>query len=57
MAPDIRGCVPKRDIPCFIAPHQRGKLPVQKLRTGTISFDQNNEGFDSLSDGSVLRQA
>jgi alcohol dehydrogenase len=50
------GCVPKRDIPCFIALYQRGKLPVQRLRSGYITFDQINEGFDRLSDGSVLRQ-
>ena len=50
------GCVPKRDIPRFIALYQRGKLPVQKLRTGTITFDDINYGFDRLSDGAVLRQ-
>jgi alcohol dehydrogenase len=49
-------CVPKRDIPRFIGLYRRGKLPVQKLRTGFITFDQINEGFDKLSDGSVLRQ-
>ena len=49
-------CVPKRDIPRFIALYQRGKLPVQKLRSGTITFDEINQGFDRLSDGSVLRQ-
>jgi alcohol dehydrogenase len=49
-------CVPKRDIPRFISLYQRGKLPVQKLRTGFIGFDEINEGFDRLSDGAVLRQ-
>jgi len=49
-------CVPKRDIPRFISLYQRGKLPVQKLRSGYITFDQINEGFDRLSDGVVLRQ-
>ena len=49
-------CVPKRDIPRFIALYQRGKLPVQRLRTGFISFDEINAGFDRLADGSVLRQ-
>jgi alcohol dehydrogenase len=49
-------CVPKRDIPRFIGLYQRGRLPVQKLRTGFIGFDQINEGFDRLADGSVLRQ-
>jgi len=49
-------CVPKRDIPRFIALYQRGKLPVQKLRSGFVTFDQINEGFDKLADGAVLRQ-
>ncbi|HVZ06452.1 zinc-dependent alcohol dehydrogenase family protein [Rhodopila sp.] len=49
-------CVPKRDIPRFIALYQRGRLPVQKLRSGFITFEQINEGFDRLSDGAVLRQ-
>ncbi len=49
-------CVPKRDIPRFIALYQRGRLPVQKLRSGFITFDQINEGFDKLADGMVLRQ-
>jgi alcohol dehydrogenase len=50
------GCVPKRDIPRFVALYQRGKLPVQKLRTGYIDFEEINESFDRPSDGSVLRQ-
>lgn len=53
----LGSCVPKRDIPGFIALYQRGKLPVRKLRSGTSTFDEINYGFDRLSDGSVLRQA
>ncbi|MBN8872038.1 MAG: zinc-dependent alcohol dehydrogenase family protein [Rhodospirillales bacterium] len=49
-------CVPKRDIPRYIGLYQRGKLPVQKLRSSTITFDQINQGFDLLADGAVLRQ-
>lgn len=49
-------CVPRRDIPRFIALYQRGKLPVQKLRSGFIGLEEINEGFDRLSDGAVLRQ-
>jgi len=49
-------CVPKRDIPRFIALYQRGRLPVQKLRSGFVTFEQINEGFDKLADGAVLRQ-
>src|SRR5580692_11474723 len=46
-------CVPKRDIPRFIALYQRGKLPVHRLRSGYITLEQINEGFDRLSDGAV----
>ena len=49
-------CVPKRDIPRFIGLYQRGKLPVQKLRSGFIGFDEINAGFDRLAEGAVLRQ-
>jgi alcohol dehydrogenase len=49
-------CVPKRDIPRFIGLYQRGKLPVQKLRSGFIGFDEINAGFDRLAEGTVLRQ-
>jgi len=49
-------CVPKRDIPRFIALYQRGKLPVDRLRSGSIRLEQINDGFDRLADGAVLRQ-
>jgi alcohol dehydrogenase len=49
-------CVPKRDIPRYIGLYQRGRLPVHKLRSSTITFDQINMGFDLLADGVVLRQ-
>jgi len=49
-------CVPKRDIPRFLGLYRRGKLPVQKLRSGFIRLEDINEGFDKLSDGAVLRQ-
>jgi alcohol dehydrogenase len=57
----IRGCymgscVPQRDIPRFIGLYKRGKLPVQKLRSGLIGFDELNAGFDRLAEGGVLRQ-
>jgi len=49
-------CVPKRDIPRFIALYQRGRLPVHKLRSSLIGFDDINAGFDNLAEGTVLRQ-
>ncbi len=49
-------CVPERDLPRLLGLYRRGKLPVDKLKTSHITFDQINEGFDLLSDGAVLRQ-
>ncbi|MEJ0071410.1 MAG: zinc-dependent alcohol dehydrogenase family protein [Pseudomonadota bacterium] len=49
-------CVPKRDIPRFIELYKRGKLPIDRLRSGTLNFDGINAGFDRLADGAVLRQ-
>jgi len=49
-------CVPERDIPRFIALYKRGKLPVQRLRSGFVSLEEINAGFDRLAEGSVLRQ-
>ena len=49
-------CVPVRDIPRFIGMYQRGMLPVDELIDCTIGFDEINEGFDRLADGSALRQ-
>lgn len=49
-------CVPARDLPMLLAMYKRGKLPVQKLISGHIGFDEINEGFDRLSEGGVLRQ-
>lgn len=48
-------CVPRRDIPRLLNLYRRGKLPVDRLRAGFVTLEQMNEGFDRLSDGSVLR--
>jgi len=49
-------CVPERDIPRFVALYRRGKLPIERLRSGFITLDEINEGFDRLAEGGVLRQ-
>jgi alcohol dehydrogenase len=49
-------CVAERDIPRFLGLYRRGKLPVDKLKSGFIGLDEINAGFDRLADGSVLRQ-
>jgi alcohol dehydrogenase len=31
-------------------------MPVNKLKSGVVKLEEINEGFDRLSDGTVLRQ-
>jgi alcohol dehydrogenase len=52
----IGSCVPKRDVPKYIELYKRGKLPVEKLMSGTIGFDKLNEAFDVLDSGHTMRQ-
>ena len=48
-------CVPERDIPRFIEMYRLGRLPVNRLRTGVVSLDTINEGFDRLAEGRTVR--
>jgi len=48
--------VPRRDIPRFIALWKAGRLPVEKLHTGTLRLDDINAGFDALARGEAVRQ-
>jgi len=48
--------VPTRDIPRFMEMFAQGRLPIDKLKSGTIRLDQINEAFDRLADGEVVRQ-
>ncbi len=52
----VGSCVPARDIPRFIALYQQGVLPVDRLMSERIGFDQLNEAFDRLADGVSVRQ-
>jgi len=52
----MSSCVPVRDVPRFLNLFQQGRLPVDKLIDGKITFDDLNEGFDKLSNGEVVRQ-
>jgi Zn-dependent alcohol dehydrogenase len=49
--------VPARDIPRFVALHQAGQLPVERLLTHRLTLDELNEGFDRLARGEAVRQA
>jgi alcohol dehydrogenase len=48
--------VPQRDVPRLIALWQAGRLPVERLRAGTLGLNGLNEALDALADGSVVRQ-
>ena len=52
----LGSCVPARDIPRFIALYLKGKLPVNRLLSETISIEGLNEGFDRLAEGKSIRQ-
>jgi alcohol dehydrogenase len=57
----IRGCymgscVPERDVPVFIELYKQGRLPIDRLKSGTIGLDDINAGFDRLADIAAVRQ-
>jgi alcohol dehydrogenase len=52
----IGTAVPSRDIPRFIQLYRRGRLPVDRLMSGTLALDEINQGFDRLHDGTAIRQ-
>ncbi|MFC9455472.1 zinc-binding dehydrogenase [Streptomyces sp. NPDC056983] len=49
-------CVPQRDIPKFVQMHLDGKLPVDRLMSMSMTFDELNGSLDRLSQGDVVRQ-
>jgi len=48
--------VPERDLPKYLQLFQQGRLPVDRLKSGTIGFGELNVALDRLDQGSVLRQ-
>ncbi len=48
--------VPRRDIPRFLDMYRAGLLPVDRLLSRVIRFEEINEAFDALADGTVVRQ-
>jgi Zn-dependent alcohol dehydrogenase len=49
-------CVPVRDIPRFIEAYRAGRLPVDRLISRSVGFDEVNAGFDRLDDAQAIRQ-
>jgi len=52
----IGGCVPRRDVPRFIAWYRAGRLPVDRLLSARLRPDELNAGFDRLAAGAAVRQ-
>ena len=51
----IGTCVPSRDIPRYVALYRQGRLPVDRLMSGTLPLEDINTGFDRLHAGEVVR--
>jgi len=52
----IGSCLPNRDIPAFIALHQQGRLPVDRLISRTLALEDINAAMDALADAQAIRQ-
>lgn len=51
----IGTCVPSRDIPRYVALFREGRLPVDRLLSGTIALEGINAAFDDLAEGRTVR--
>jgi len=49
-------CVAKRDIPRYLNMFQNGSLPVDKLLSRLIGFDDLNAAMDRLADAKTVRE-
>ncbi len=52
----LGSCVPRRDVPRFIAMYRNGTLPVDALLTGSLPLADINTGFDRLHTAEAVRQ-
>ena len=46
----------ERDVPQLLKYFLEGRMPVDRLKSGTMSFDQLNDNLDRLDRGDVVRQ-
>jgi len=51
----IGTCVPVRDIPRYISLYKAGRLPVNKLMSGSLKLEEINKGFDLMAQGKTIR--
>ena len=52
----VGSCVPSRDIPNFIALHQKGRLPVEKMISHILTLPEINQAMERLARGEAIRQ-
>jgi alcohol dehydrogenase len=52
----IGTCIPRRDLPRYMALHRKGVLPVEKLLSEIIPLEDINLGFENLATGKAIRQ-
>ncbi len=52
----IGSCVPVRDIPRYIGLFRKGRLPVDRLMSEKVGFNELNSAFDRLAEGATVRQ-
>jgi Zn-dependent alcohol dehydrogenase len=48
--------VAQRDVPLFVSLWRDGRLPLDRLHTGTLPLERINEAMDALAGGGVVRQ-
>lgn len=49
-------CVPSRDIPRYMNLFKQGLLPVDRLMSRTIGYEELNAAFDRLHNGTTIRE-
>lgn len=49
-------CVPVRDIPRYLKYYQEGRMPVDRLKSGAMLFEDLNRSLDLLDRGEAVRQ-
>jgi alcohol dehydrogenase len=47
---------PQRDIPRLIRLWRAGRLPVEKLQTAVLGFEDINQALENLATGEAIRQ-
>lgn len=52
----IGTCVPRRDLPRYMALYEQGRLPVDRLLSDVLALDEINLGFERLAAGAAIRQ-